>query len=416
MLRVEEACERILAEIRSLPAEAVPLRAALGRVCAEDISATVTMPPWSNSSMDGYAVRSADITPVMKGEPVTLRVVGTIAAGEFAPKALKRGQAMRIMTGAPLPGGADSVIRKEDTNGGEQQVEIREARDVWKNIRPAGEDYHSGDLLAKRGMPVKPAVIGVLASSGVARVQVFRRPRVAIISSGNELVDIDDFDEVVASRRIVSSNSYTLDALTRVAGGVPLDLGIAEDTKASLKRKLEKARDCDLILTSAGVSVGDLDHTRDVFAELGGKQLFWKVKMRPGAPLAFGLLNGVPWLGLSGNPVSAMVSFELFVRPALRKMQGHANFFRRTISVVLEEDVKIVAKLTHFLRACVTRHEDGSLTARLTGLQSSGALTSMVKANALLIVPETSPKVAKGATLKALMLDQSLDETSAFSL
>jgi molybdopterin molybdotransferase len=416
MLRVEEASGRILAEIRTLAAETVPLRAALGRVCAEDIVATVTMPPWSNSSMDGYAVRSADITPVMKGEPVTLRVVGTIAAGEFAPKALKRGQAMRIMTGAPLPAGADSVIRKEDTNDGSQKVEIRDARDVWKNIRPAGEDYHAGDLLAKHGTPLKPALIGVLASSGVATVQVFRRPRVAIISSGNELVDIDDFDEVLASRRIISSNSYTLEALTRVAGGVPVDLGIAADTRASLRKKLEQAGDSDLILTSAGVSVGDLDHTRDVFAALGGKLRFWRVKMRPGAPLAFGMLNDVPWLGLSGNPVSAMVSFELFVRPALRKMQGHAALFRRTVTVTLEEDVKIGAKLTHFLRAHVTRKEDGTLTARLTGLQSSGALTSMAKANALLIVPETAPKVEKGAQLKALMLDHSLEETSAFSL
>jgi molybdopterin molybdotransferase len=416
MLRVEEASERILAEIRTLPPEAVPLRSALGRVSAEDVLATVTMPPWSNSSMDGYAVRSADITPVMKGEPVTLRVVATIAAGERAPKALKRGQAMRIMTGAPVPGGADSVIRKEDTDGGSQKVEIRDARDVWKNIRPAGEDFQRGDLLVKRGTPIRPALIGVLASSGVATVQVFRRPRVAIISSGNELVDIDDFKEVVAARRIVSTNSYTLDALTRVAGGIPVDMGIAADTKASLRRQLEQAGDSDLILTSAGVSVGDLDHTRDVFAALGGKQRFWKVKMRPGAPLAFGMLNDIPWLGLSGNPVSAMVSFELFVRPALRKMQGHASLFRRTVTVVLEEEVKITAKLAHFLRACVTRKEDGTLTARLTGLQSSGALTSMAKANALLIVPETSPRVAKGAQLKALMLDQSLEETSAFSL
>ena len=416
MLGVVEASGRILAEIRPLAAEKVSLRAALGRVCAEDILATVTMPPWSNSSMDGYAVRSADITPVMKGEPVTLRVVGTIAAGERAERALKRGQAMRIMTGAPVPGGADSVIRKEDTDGGAQKVEIREARDVWKNIRQAGEDYQRGDLLARRGTPVRPALIGVLASTGVGTVKVFRRPRVALISSGNELVDVDEFDEVVAGRRIVSSNSYTLDALTRVAGGVPVDLGIAADTKASLRRKLEAAGDCDLIITSAGVSVGDLDHTRDVFAALGGKQLFWKVKMRPGAPLAFGLLNGVPWIGVSGNPVSAMVSFELFVRPALRKMQGYNTLFRRTVTVTLEEEVKIGAKLTHFLRASVTRKEDGTLMARLTGLQSSGALTSMTKANALLIVPETSPTVAKGAQLKALLLDQSLEETSAFSL
>jgi molybdopterin molybdotransferase len=162
--------------------------------------------------------------------------------------------------------------------------------------------------------------------------------------------------------------------------------------------------------------VGDLDHARDVFAELGGKQRFWKVKMRPGAPLAFGMLNDIPWFGLSGNPVSAMVSFELFVRPALRKMQGYSNLFRRAVTVTLEEEVKIAARLTHFLRASVTRKDDGTLLARLTGLQSSGALTSMAKANALLIVPETSPTVAKGAQLRALMLDQTLEETSAFSL
>ncbi|MFN2637005.1 MAG: gephyrin-like molybdotransferase Glp [Gemmatimonadaceae bacterium] len=415
MLSVEEASERILAEIRPLKTERVSLRQALGRVCAEDIVATVTMPPWSNSSMDGYAVRSADITPTMSGKPVRLRVVATIPAGGFAPRGLKRGEAMRIMTGAPVPEGADSVIRKEDTDGGLKKVEIRQARDVWKNIRPAGEDYQRGDLLAKRGSPVRPALIGVLASSGIAKVSVFRRPRVAIISSGNELVEIKDFDRVHAGERIVSTNSYTLEALTRVAGGIPIDLGIAADTKASLKRKLDRARDCDLILTSAGVSVGDLDHTRDVFASLGGKQRFWKVRMRPGAPLAFGVLNEVPWLGLSGNPVSAMVSFELFVRPVLRKMQGYTSWHRRTVTVTVDEEIKLGAKLTHFLRACVTR-EEGRLAARLTGAQSSGALTSMAKANALLIVPETSPRVERGSQIKALLLDQTLDETSAFSL
>src|SRR5256714_12361943 len=416
MLTVAEASERILAEIKPLEIETVPLRQGLGRVLAEDVAATVTMQPWSNSSMDGYAVRSADITPVMSGERVKLRVVGTIAAGEFATRALKRGEAMRVMTGAPVPEGADSVIRKEDTDGGEARVEVREARDVGKNIRPAGEDFQRGDLLAKRGAPIKAALIGVLASTGVSKVKTFKRPRVAIISSGDELVELDEFDKVIAGRRIVSTNSYTLDALTRLAGGVPTDLGIAADTKASLRRKLEGGAEGDLILTSAGVSVGDLDHTRDVFESLGGKQKFWKVRMRPGAPLAFGMLNDIPWLGLSGNPVSAMVSFELFVRPALRKMQGYSALFRRTVTVTLEEDVKIGARLTHFLRAVVTRAQTGELTARLTGIQSSGVLTSMVKGNALLIVPETSPKVPKGAQLKAMMLDQSLEETSAFPL
>ena len=415
-LKIAEASERMLAEIRPLQIETVALRQALGRVLAEDITASVTMPPWSNSSMDGYAVRSADITPVMTGQKVKLRVVGTIAAGDFAKRPLKRGEAMRIMTGAPIPDGADSVIRKEDTDGGSEKVEIRDARDVWKNIRPAGEDYQRGDTLAKRGFPLKPALLGVLASTGVAEVKVFRRPQVAIISSGDELVDIDDFEQVEAGRRIISTNSYTLEALTRVAGGIPRDLGIAADTKASLRRKLEGAEGSDLVLTSAGVSVGDMDHTRDVFEELGGELKFWKVRMRPGAPLAFGLLRGVPWIGVSGNPVSAMVSFELFVRPALRKMQGHAALFRRTVAVTLEEEVRIAAKLTHFLRAVVTRAQDGTLTARLTGLQSSAALTSMAKANALLIVPETSARVAKGSKLNALMLDQSLEETSALTL
>ncbi len=416
MLRIAEASERLLADIKPLDTESVPLRQSLGRVLAEDVSATVTMPPWSNSSMDGYALRSADITPVMTGQKVKLRVVGTIAAGDSAKRPIKRGEAMRIMTGAPVPDGADSVIRKEDTDGGAEKVEIRDARDVWKNIRPAGEDYQRGDVLAKRGTAIKPALLGVLASTGIREVSAFRRPQVAIISSGDELVDLDDFDKVEAGKRIVSTNSYTLEALTRVAGGLPSDLGIAADTKASLRRKLESAEGCDLILTSAGVSVGDMDHTRSVIEDLGGEIKFWKVRMRPGAPLAFGLLNGTPWIGVSGNPVSAMVSFELFVRPALRKMQGYATLFRRTVTVTIEEEIKIGAKLTHLLRAVVSRAPDGELTARLTGVQSSAALTSMAKANALLIVPDKSPIVAKGSKLTALMLDQSLEETSAFSL
>jgi len=416
MLTVEEASARILAEIRPLEPERVSLNDALGRVCAEEIIATVTMPPWSNSSMDGYAVRSADISPVLAGESVKLRVVATIPAGGFAPRALRRGEAMRIMTGAPMPDGADSVVRKEDTDEGKRQVEIRDARDVWKNIRAAGEDFQRGDSLAKRGTPIRPALIGVLASTGIAKVSVFRRPRVAIVSSGDELVGIEKFREVEAGRKIVSTNSYTLAALTRVAGAEPVDLGIAGDSKSALRKKLERATRSDLILTSAGVSVGDLDVTRDVFADLGGEQRFWKVKMRPGAPLAFGVLEGIPWVGMSGNPVSAMVSFELFVRPALRKMQGHTSLFRRVVSVTTSEDLKISARLTHFLRAIVTRQDDGTLIARLTGAQSSGALTSMARANALLIVPGTHQKVAKGSQLNAMMLDQSLDEYPVFKL
>ncbi|HWL38985.1 MAG TPA: gephyrin-like molybdotransferase Glp, partial [Gemmatimonadaceae bacterium] len=356
------------------------------------------------------------ISPVLAGTPVKLRVVATITAGGFAPRALKRGEAMRIMTGAPVPEGADSVVRKEDTDGGKRHVEIRDARDVWKNIRGSGEDFQRGDVLARRGTPIRPALLGVLASSGVTRINVFRRPRVAIVSSGNELVELKNFREVEAGRKIVSTNSYTLAALTRVSGAEPLNLGIASDTRSSLRKKLLAAARSDLIVTSAGVSVGDHDHTRDVVADLGGELRFWKVKMRPGAPLAFGMLEGVPWIGVSGNPVSAMVSFELFVRPALRKMQGHSSLFRRVVSVTVDEDVEISARLTHFLRAIVTRREDGHLTAHLTGPQSSGALTSMARANALLIVPGTERKFARGSQLNAMMLDQSLDEYPVLKL
>src|SRR5256714_11544559 len=263
-LRITEASERMLADIRPLDVEKVALRKARGRVLAEDISATVTMPPWSNSSMDGYAVRSADITPVMTGEKVKLRVIGTIAAGDFAKRPIKRGEAMRIMTGAPVPEGADSVIRKEDTDEGAKRVEVRDARDVWKNIRPAGEDYQRGDVLARRGFPLKPALLGVLASPGVKEGKAFKRPRVAIVSSGDELVEIDDFEQGEEGRRIVSTNSYTPEALTRVAGGIPVDLGIAADTKASLWCKFDAADGGDLFLKYAGISVGDVDHSHAV--------------------------------------------------------------------------------------------------------------------------------------------------------
>jgi molybdopterin molybdotransferase len=385
MLTVAEASERILAEIRQLDVESVPLRRALGRVCAEDIAATVTMPPWSNSSMDGYAVRSADITPVMSGEPVKLRVVATIEAGQFASRRLKRGEAMRIMTGAPVPAGADSVIRKEHTDGGSPKVEIRDATDVWKNIRPAGEDYHAGDLLAKRGTPVKPALIGVLASSGVSMIRTFKRPRVAIISSGNELVDIDDFDEVVAQRRIVSSNSYTLDALTRVAGGLP------PTARRRHQKSQEKSR--KRAVASHSTHPQGLRQRSDYARCLrgaGGEQRFQSQTARP---LSFGMLDDVPWLGVSAT-VSAMVSFELFVRPVLRKMQGHSALFRRTVTVILERKMEDRRQPDPFsVRS--SRDGDGR-SSHASRAGSSGALTSMVKANALPIVPGDSPKVAKG--------------------
>ncbi len=404
MLSVGEAASRITSAIRPLPAERVSLLEAAGRVLAADAVSPVTIPPWTNSAMDGYAVLGDDVEHASADAPVHLPVVETIAAGAFPSRELRAGEAMRIMTGAPLPEGADTVVRVEDTDGGIDRVEIRAGRDARRNVRPRGEDLHTGDTALEAGTVLGAAQVGVLASMGYASVDVVRRPRVAILGSGDELVDLDRFHEALEGRKIVSSNGYTLTTLVRDAGGDPVNLGFVEDTPDALRAGLARAAGCDLIITSAGISVGEFDYTRDVLESLGAEMMFWKVRMRPGAPLGFGILRGTPWIGLPGNPVSAMVTFELFVRPAIRKMLGHRLLFRRPVRVTLEESVTIGAKLTHFLRAIVTAHADGSLTARLTGPQGSGILTSMSRANALLIVPEDRARTDAGGELNALIL------------
>ena len=416
MLTVADASARILAPISSLATERVPLLDAVGRVLATDAVASYTLPHWDNSAMDGYAVRAADIAHVNASAPVTLRVLETVAAGAFATVGVGAGEAIRIMTGAPVPAGADTVVRVEDTDGGIDTVEIRDVRDAGKNIRPRGEDFTTGDIVIEAGTPVAPAQVGVLASLGLSSVDVVRRPVVAILGSGDELVDLDRFHEVLAGRKIVTSNSYTLSALVRTAGGLPLLLGNASDTPESLRALLERARGADLIVTSAGASVGEFDYTREVLASLGATLDFWKVRMRPGAPIGFGDLHGTPWIGLPGNPVSAMVTFELFVRPVIRRMLGHSRLHRRPVTVVLDEPVSIGARLTHFFRGVVQVRDDGSLGARLTGPQGSGILTSMSRANALLIVPDDRPRCEAGERVHALLLSDDAALSDSFAL
>jgi molybdopterin molybdotransferase len=418
MLTVAEAAEQILATAAPLPEERVPLLDALGRVLCEPIVSPITLPPWDNAAMDGYAVRAADIAGATPDRPVALRGLESVAAGQFPTAAVGPGEATRIMTGAPVPAGADSVIRVEDTDGGIDRVAISSERDAWRNIRPRGEDIREGTVVLPAGTPIGAAQIGVLASVGAATVLVHRRPRVAILGSGDELVDLDRFAEVIAGRKIVSSNSYTLHALVRAAGGEPVSLGTLPDDPVALSDALREAQGADLIVTTAGISVGAFDYTRDVFASVGGEIKFWKVRMRPGAPLGFGLLGTTPWIGLPGNPVSAMVTFELFVRPVIRRMLGHDRLFRRPVPVILSELVTVSAKLTHFLRAVVTvaPPPDGSLTARLTGPQGSAILTSMSLANALLIVPEDTPRLEIGSVAHALLLTEDAGFSSQFAL
>jgi molybdopterin molybdotransferase len=283
-------------------------------------------------------------------------------------------------------------------------------------VRPRGEDLHAGDEVLATGQTLGAAQIGVLASVGSAHVDVFRRPRVAIIGSGDELVDLDRFDEVLAGRKIVSSNSYTISALVTTAGGMPMNRGVARDTLRDVRDLIEGASDADLILTTAGVSVGEHDYTRVALRELGAEMKFWRVRMRPGAPIGFGVLNGVPWIGLPGNPVSAMVTFELFVRPALLRMQGHKRLFRRPVQVMVDEPITIAARLTHFLRAVVRPDGNGGFRGHLTGPQGSGILTSMARANALLVVPEDKTRTEAGESLSGLLLQEEASMADQFSL
>ena len=385
-----------------MPSERVELAHALGRILTDDIVAPIELPPWDNASMDGYAVRAADVVNAMRASPVQLPVAGTIAAGAPSGSVLRAGTALRIMTGAPVPHGADSVIRVEDTDGGSAVVTIHSERDARRNIRPRGEDIAAGDVAAHAGDVLHPGNIGFIASLGHGQVQVFGRPRVAILASGDELVDIGAFDDVRAGRRIVTSNSYALAAAVEQAGGIPVSLGHVGDAPDEIRHRLSGA-ECDLLITTGGVSVGEFDHTRIVLAELGAEHRFWRVKIRPGAPLGFGILRGRPWFGLPGNPVSTLVTFELFTRPAIRKMLGHRLLFRRPVPVTLAEEISIAAPLTHFLRARLEHGPDGPV-ARLTGPQGSGLMSSMAQADALLVIPPETPKVAAGQMVAALLL------------
>ncbi len=403
-LAPRDAALAILAEAPVQPPLRRPLDDALGCVLAEDVVSPVDIPPHTNAAMDGYAARAADVRGATPETPVVLRVVAELPAGARPVAAIGPGECARIFTGAPLPPGADSVIRQEDTDQGRERVRITADRDAGHNIRQAGEDLRRGATVLTAGEALDPARLGILASVGEANPVVYRRPRVAILGSGDEIVDVDRPDEIRSGRKIGSSNTHTLVALVRLAGGVPVNLGIARDTPESLREHLARAADCDLLVTTAGISVGEHDHLRGTLVAMGGEIRFWRLRMRPGAPVGFGRLHGVPWIGLPGNPVSTMVTFELFVRPAIRRMAGHAFPFRRAVPVRLAEPVRVNARLQHFLRAIVEEGPEG-LAARLTGPQGSGILTSMVRANALLIGPEGEREWPAGTVLNAIRLD-----------
>src|SRR6266513_310612 len=324
MVTPTEAARLILEHIAPLPAARRPLREVLDRVLAEDVTSPIDLPAWDNSAMDGYAARAVDVENAGAQHSVTLAVVESVPAGQFPTKPIGPRQVTRIFTGAPLPAGADTVVRQEDTAPAEPgMITVVTGRDARKNVRHRSEDIRKGEVVLGGGTPLGPAQLGVLASIAHASPLVHDAPRIAFMGSGDEIVDLDRADDILSGRKVATSNSYTLQALIRRTGGIPVDLGLARDTKESLRDHLAGARGADLLVTTAGVSVGEHDFVREVLTELGGEIKLWPIAMRPGAPVGFGLLGETPWIGLPGNPVSAMVTFELFVRPAIRRLLGH---------------------------------------------------------------------------------------------
>ncbi|MBZ4420872.1 gephyrin-like molybdotransferase Glp [Myxococcus sp. RHSTA-1-4] len=400
LLSVEEARARVLSLASPLPSEWVPLEAALGRALADDVTAQRTLPPWDNSAMDGYAVRSADLAAP---PPVRLAVVETVYAGAAPKREVGPGTCARIMTGAPLPAGADAVVMRERTrpvpDGGVDRVDILEPVGPGNFVRPRGEDAREGQVLLPRGTPLGIPELGLLWAQGLASVAVPRAPRVALLSTGDELCRADEAPQ----GRIVDTNAPSLALAVRRAGGVPTLLGIARDTRDSVEAALSRVDGFDVVLTSAGVSVGERDYVKEVLAALGVEQHFWRVAIKPGKPLLVGRRAGTLFFGLPGNPTSSLVTFELFVRPALRRLLGLADVEPGRVPGRLDGRLSKPAGLAHFVRVTAAWRE-GGLWARPLSTQTSGVLRSAAAATHLLHFPREANSLAHGDPVELLPL------------
>jgi len=401
-----EALQIVLDETAVLPAETVAARDALGRVLAEPVVSGRRIPPADNSAMDGYAVRAAEVAGACAETPVELRVAFEVAAGATPEARVGAGETARILTGAPLPPGADSVVRQEDVDREGDRVRIRVTPALREHVRAAGEDVEPGDRVLEAGASLGSAHLGFLASLGRVVVAVRQRPRVAVLSGGDELVEPDGD---VSAGGIVSSNSYSIAAQCRELGAEPVYLGIARDTPEDVEAHLRAGLRADVLVSSAGVSVGDRDYVRGALEKLGCRLLFWGVEMKPGYPLAFGRFGGTgeggPLVfGLPGNPVSAMMTFEQFVRPALRKMSGFPSLFRPLVNARLGEDLEKKPGRLHFVRVRLDREGD-TFVAHSTGNQSSGVLRSMILAQGILIFPAEASRLEKGAPVRVQVVD-----------
>ena len=400
MISVNEALRTILEKISPLRGEQVPILQAGGRVLCEDVRASRSVPPFANSAMDGFAVRWQDVARATAPPPVSLRVVEEVPAGYVAKSRVREGSAIKVMTGAPIPAGADTVVRVEHTESRGGQVLIRAVNGPGSHIRPAGEDIQKGELVLEKGRLLTPADIGLLASIGRSRVKLFRRPRVAVISTGDELLDVRDRPR---PGKIVNSNGYTLAAAIRETGAVPVWFGIVRDHRKILAAALKRAARCDAVVTSGGISVGDYDMVREALRQAGARIQFWRVAQKPGHPLAFGGLYNKPVFGLPGNPVSSAVSFLLYVRPALLKMMGHRNLFLPVIQATLEHEIKKSHGVKEFIR-CRIRTDNGRSFVSSTGAQGAGVLRSLAMAQGLIVTNEEQTQLEKGSEAPVILL------------
>jgi len=405
-LQATEAQHLILHSVIALGVETVQLDQSVGRVLAQEIHANRDLPPYDVSAMDGFALRSADLA----GVPVVLEIIEDIKAGDLPGKTLQTGQCARIMTGAPVPVGADAVIRVEETQeAGATAVRINKAVKPGNDIRLRGENMKDGDVVLTAGTEITPGIIGVLATVKAARFSVFRRPRVAILSTGNEL---EGMDEAVDLNKIPNANSYALMAQVQALGIEPVLLGIARDDPAELEQYLKRGLEYDVLLVSGGTSVGVHDYVRPTIEKLGVEMKFWRLAIRPGHPLAFGTTHKTAVFGLPGNPVSSMVCFEQFVIPALRQMMGNKRLYRRTVTARVAHDVKFRPGRTEFIRVQLTRDDNGYI-ASSTGTQSSGVLLSMARADGLMVIPSDSTGLAAGAQVVVQLLDGTVFQEAA---
>jgi molybdopterin molybdotransferase len=413
VISVEEALTKILNSIQILDSEEKPLLDCLGQVLAEDVYSPFNVPPNDNSAMDGYAVQAGSIKGASHKNPEILRVVGEIAAGGASDFKVEPGTAIRIMTGAFIPGGADVVVPFEDTDEidrkeaaiSKTEIGVRVSLAEGCNIRRRGEDIAKGELVLKKGKLLRPADIGVLASLGKSVVSVIRRPLVGILATGNEVAEIN---RPLPPGKIYNSNSYSLAAQVLRYGGIPRLLGVAPDDVKQLTAAVREGLECDILVTSGGVSLGDYDVVKQVLAA-EGNVTFWTVRMKPGKPLAFGMFKRsdgkeIPHLGLPGNPVSSMITFEVFARPAIFKMMGRNNLSKSNITAIMEDSVGNKDGRRIFTRVVVAR-KDSKYFAHITGPQGSGILTSMSKANGLAIIPENTREVKPGTPVEVMMLD-----------